>query len=125
MSRSDDLEWVYEENTPNGAVHYFRMNTRLMITSGVKRMADEDECYWLLDLVSSHLRTFPVTEWFAVVELEKIGEGCQIRITDDIPARQTFVRQNVPVTDFPRDSAKLFLAKVSDLVYVLMLPEEY
>ncbi|MEA5573466.1 DUF6876 family protein [Calothrix sp. UHCC 0171] len=91
-------------------------------TEGIKYLADETNCYWLLDAIFSHqtkqflsnpnLREFQI--WHLRVEN---NSGI---LTCEWDTNQEVLRQEIEYTDFPLDRIKLYLAEE-----VLILPSEY
>ena len=111
-----------------GTEHYYRHMPGLVITDGVKFLADEASAYWLLDMVWSYLPVLRKTDdTFFVVVLTKEGvrdPGAIFSIQDDIPPNQTYAQQAIDHTDFPLDEIKMYLAASED-GFVLMLTTEY
>lgn len=111
-----------------GTEAYYRTNPGLLVTDGVKFLADTAHCYWLLDMVWSYLPQLRKTDdTFFVVVLTKEGvrePGAVFSIQDDIPPNQTYTTQAVEYSDFPLDEIVLYLSYAgSD--FVLMLRSEY
>ena len=109
-----------------GTEAYHRTNPGLLITDGVKFLADTARCYWLLDMVWSYLPVLRKSRdtFFAV---RYAGTPCAsglFSITDDIPANQTYATQAVEYTDFPLDEIVLYLSATEE-EFVLMLRSEY
>ncbi|MBI4977969.1 MAG: hypothetical protein HZC28_10815 [Spirochaetes bacterium] len=104
-----------------GSEQYYRHWLRnIVYTEGVKYLADTAGAYWLIDIVASAQ---------SVPQLK--GESFQTWILDVYPDHHakvyatdgnttTLYSQEIPYTDFPLDSIKLFLAD-----NVLLLPSEY
>jgi hypothetical protein len=100
---------------------------RLRYTEGVKWLVDSAEAYWLLDVIGSHLCTKKQIRGipFLVARLEVKNNKAVFTMHEDwnndkpkeFPA---VCKQNIPYTDFPLDSMKLYC--VSGTV---MLPSEY
>ena len=85
----------------------------IIITHGIKCFADENKCWWLVDMVWSYwleLVTFP----FLVITFE----NNIFEVREDLPGK-VLIAQKVKNTDL-NITAKFYF---SDLV--LMLPEEY
>lgn len=111
-----------------GTEAYYRTNPGLLVTDGVKFLADNAGAYWLLDMVWSYLPVLRKSrDTFFVVVLTKEGVrdlGAIFSIQDDIPANQTYATQAVEYTDFPLDEIVMYLSYAgSD--FVLMLRSEY
>ncbi|BAZ37555.1 hypothetical protein NIES4101_34780 [Calothrix sp. NIES-4101] len=94
----------------------------LKYTEGIKYLADETNCYWLIDAIFSHqteqllsnqnLREFQI--WHLRVNNKS---GILICEWD---TNQEVLRQNIEYTDFALKHIKLYLVET-----VLMLPSEY
>lgn len=93
--------------------HWMR---QIVYTDGVKYMADAGGAYWLIDVVASYQRKEPFQIWELKV---KPNKSCVVTMREDTgePAK---VRQEIPHTDFPLESIKLYL-----IDGVLLLPSEY
>ena len=88
-------------------------------TDGVKFLAKNAECYWLLEFIFGHqtnakIKATPFQTW----KLVKQGEGCTITIDDgNGKVIKTFT---LSYTSFPLDSFTLWM-----IDGVLLLPSEY
>ena len=111
-----------------GTEHYYRTNPGLLVTDGVKFLADNAGCYWLLDMVWSYLPVLRKSrDTFFVVVLTKEGvldPGAIFTIQDDIPPNRTYAQQAIEHTDFPLDEIVLYLSATEE-AFVLMLRSEY
>lgn len=111
-----------------GTEAYHRTNPGLLVTDGVKFLADNAGCYWLLDMVWSYLPVLRKSrDTFFVVVLTKEGvrdPGAIFSIQDDIPPNQTYAQQAIEYTDFPLDVIVLYLSATEE-EFVLMLRSEY
>ena len=107
-----------------GTEHYYRHMPGLVITDGVKFLADEAGAYWLLDMVWSHMPSIPKSEGFVLVTLKKSGRSAVFQMQDDDPPQNVYAKQYIGFTDFPLDEIKMYLAATEDR-FVLMLPTEY
>ena len=106
--------------------HKFSILSRLVVTDGVKWLADNAECYWLLDAIASWqpvcqkdamLREFQV--WTLTTEqrseLNRRGHlKCERDTGDKKP-----IKQEIEYTDFPLDEIKLYVENG-----VILLPSE-
>ena len=94
----------------------------LKYTEGIQHLAQETNCYWVLDAIASHqtkqfllnpkLREFQI--WHLQVQK---NSGVLICEWD---TNQEVLRQDIEYTDFPLSHIKLYLVQK-----VLMLPNEY
>lgn len=111
-----------------GTENYYRTNPGLLVTDGVKFLADNAGCYWLLDMVWSYLPVLRKSrDTFFVVVLTKEGvrdPGAIFSIQDDIPPNQTYAQQAIEYTDFLLDEIVLYLSATEE-EFVLMLRSEY
>ena len=126
MTNQDQL--LDELRSFYGTEHYYRTNPGLLVTDGVKFLADNAGCYWLLDMVWSYLPVLRKSrDTFFVVVLTKDGvldPGAIFTIQDDIPPNQTYAQQAIEHTDFPLDEIVMYLSATED-EFVLMLRSEY
>ena len=106
--------------------HYHRTNPGLLVTDGVKFLADNAGCYWLLDMVWSYMPVLRKSRdtFFVVRYAGTPGASGLFSITDDIPANQTYATQTVEYTDFQLDEIVLYLSATEE-EFVLMLRSEY
>lgn len=109
----------------HGTEHYHRLTmvTNLLVTDGVKYLADSCGAYWLLDVIASHLskmKSFNVI----VFKKNKKGSGGKFTATDDLPANHTYAKQTIAYTDFPLPEIRMYLVFDGQNL-VLMLPTEY
>ena len=109
-----------------GTEHYYRHMPGLVITDGVKFLADNAGCYWLLDMVWSYLPMLRKSRdtFFVVRYAGTPGASGLFSITDDIPPNQTYAQQAIEHTDFPLDEIVLYLSATEE-EFILMLRSEY
>ena len=105
-----------------GTQNYYRHSIgNFSYTDGVKYLADTANCYWLLDVIGSHILKPRIRKiLFQVWELtvnENRNAVITMREDTNLPA---VVEQKIPFTDFPLKKIKLYF--IDD---VLMLPSEY
>lgn len=118
-------------NTPidlsgfTGTENYYRYTQRMVLTDGTRYLADAAGCFWLMDVVASYIPTIPSDEGFAVVSFIRQGEGGYVGITDDIPARRWYAAQAIEWTDFPLDEITMYLEKLTDTEWCLLLTQEH
>ena len=116
--------------------NYYRHLLSIRYTDGIQYLAQEAQCYWLIDVIASHqtkklladqmLKDFQL--WLLVVgdshEFIKPKPHHQAVVTcwGDTPDPEItpYIRQDIEFTDFPLPEIKLFLVQG-----VLMLPGEY
>ena len=107
-------------------LRYSPLFPNVVITEGVKWLADAAQCYWLLDVIASHLPAVQRTgETFAVVMVERTaGSGATFAILDDVPANTIYANQDIEFTDFPLAVLKLYVGFDSEN-WTVMMPDEY
>ena len=107
-----------------GTEHYHQHRTEdgksMLLTDGVKYLAEQAQCYWLLDMVQSYqIRKDIADTLLQVWILKKHGE-CDWTLHCTDGNYTVLARQDIQYSDFPLDEIKLYF---SDLV--LMLVSEY
>jgi hypothetical protein len=105
-----------------GSENYFKHSIgNFNYTDGIKFLADQAQCYWLLDVVGScqHLKKVkhvPFQRWELMVNEDKSAVAT-MKEDSDMPV---IIKQEIPFTDFPLSHIKLYLTDD-----VLLLPTEY
>lgn len=96
-----------------------RLKPNLVHTEGVKYLADNCQCYWLLDIIMS-ISGMQRFEPFIACTLKrnKTGNGAKFEATDG-NGRRLYV-QVIPYTDIPLKEVTLWLS--NDCIY---LPSEH
>ena len=105
-----------------GTQTYTRITRRHVLTDGARYLADQAECYWLMDAVASHLDEIGTQDWFVLIRLELQGTTATL-IYEDGNGRE-HARQAIPYTDFPLDEIRLYACWDTEH-WVIMLPAEY
>jgi hypothetical protein len=100
-----------------GTEHYHKF-TKLgyVCTDGVLTLAQEAKCFWLLDAIVSYQGQGKLSSEFQVWTLSVFDRKGVLTGTDE----QETISQEIPFTDFPLETVKLYL--IND---VLLLPSEY
>ena len=102
--------------------YHFHMSD-IVLTDGAKYLADRAGAYWLMDVVASWQMAKKVAcerfQLWKITVADKKGT-----VTAEGGNGKELVRQEIPYTDFPLRSQKLYLVK-DDKYRVLMLPSEY
>lgn len=112
-----------------GTYHYYR-DSGVVHTDGVHWLAENCECFWLLDVIASWQRKANVRkEEFQIWKLTVAeNKSAIITCTDGNEDTPEICRQEIPYTTFPLDEITLFYELGSiDMVtpcFVLMLPSE-
>jgi hypothetical protein len=119
----------------NGTENYYKHSLGFSYTDGINFLAENAECYWLLDAIGSYqhklrlnsrLRDFQL--WLLVVgnnhEFIKPEAECMAVLTcwEDTPVKgkKPAVSQQIHLTDFPLSEIKLYFE-----FGVLLLPTEH
>ena len=107
-------------------LRYSPLFPNVVITEGVIWLAENAQCYWLLDVIASHLPAVQrAGETFAVVMIERTsGSGATVAIVDDIPANTIYADQLIEYTDFPLAVLKMYVGYDSEN-WTVMLIDEY
>ena len=100
----------------------------VLLTDGAKYVAEEAGAYWLMDVISSHLRAVSKAgDTFGVALLTKEGvnrPGAVFSLQDDVPATTVYATQEIEYTDFPLDEIKFYVSYDGEN-WVILLPSEY
>ncbi|MFT3908331.1 MAG: hypothetical protein QM737_02810 [Ferruginibacter sp.] len=112
MNANDTLK--QHTSTDNYYEHLFGC----VFTDGVRALATEYECYWLLDVIVSYQPSLK-HEDFQVWTLQKHGDSsCTVTATDGND--NILKQQRVPYTDFKADTCIVWVEST-----VLLLPSEH
>ena len=106
---------------------YTRYTFGILLTSGVRWLCENANCFWLVDAIGSYQGDKRVKNdeslqgfqfWTLKVNTEKQTAVLTLeRDTDDV-----VLTQNIEYTDFPLDTIKLYYSPQDK---VLLLPSEY
>jgi hypothetical protein len=116
-----ELENALAYFTGTEAYHRFSPLSKLVLTDGVKYLADKTGAYWLMDIIASYqqkcmkdemLRDFQL--WTLKVKDDEGVVTCE-RDTDDVA-----FQQKIPFTDFPLAEISLYCING-----VILLRSEY
>ncbi|MDA2935403.1 hypothetical protein MYX82_13855 [Acidobacteria bacterium AH-259-D05] len=103
----------------HGTEDYYPHFLGLVYTDGIKFLAEEAQCYWLIDIVASYqpkLKQVPFQLWELKVEKDN---SAVVTVRED-SGKPALISQEIPYTDFPLEKIKLYYCD-----NVLMLPGEY
>ena len=117
-----------------GSEQYYKHWLGLCYTDGIKYLAENAQCFWLIDAIASHqptakknprLKEFQL--WFLHVGTghefikPKAGNAAVLTCWEDTPKAESkpVIIQQIPFTDFPLKEIKLYLQDK-----ILLLPEE-
>lgn len=104
-----------------GSEQWHRTHPHVLITDGVKYMADHCGAYWLVDCVASYQTIKKVAkELFQVIDLAVDSENHTAVVTVGDGNENEVFRQDIPYTDFPLPKIRLYYTDG-----VLLLPSEY
>lgn len=106
-----------------GTEQYFRIAKRVILTQGSKYLADQGACYWLFDLIVSHIVQINFDrEDFVSIKLCRNGRGAVVKFDD---GDGNFLSdQAIEYTDFPLNEVTLYACR-SNQLWVILLPSEY
>lgn len=126
MTTSHNL--LFELSRCTGTENFYRHGffRNLTYTDGVRYLAQEAQCYWLLDVIGSYIpNCIKAGDYFYCARLEKEnGEDWVFTLGDE--DGPLCIREEIGFSDFPLDKIKLFIAFNGDnLGWTIMLPSEY
>jgi hypothetical protein len=93
-----------------------------LLTDGTKYLAEEAECFWMMDAIASHLSEIGTEDWFVQVRVTVNGNRATMIYEDGIGSEHA--RQDIPYTDFPMHAISLYACWDGEH-WVIMLPSEY
>ena len=105
-----------------GTDGYFRISRRHLLTDGTKYLAEQTECFWLMDAIVTHLVEIGTADWFVVVKTT-VQNSAALMVYSDGNGKE-HARQEIPYTDFPLAEQTLYACWDGEH-WVLMLPSEY
>ena len=105
-----------------GTERYYRISRRHLLTDGTKYLAEEAECFWMMDAVASHLSEIGTADWFVLVRVTVQGTRATMVYEDG--NGNEHARQEIPFADFPLSEQTLYACWDGEH-WVIMLPSEY
>jgi hypothetical protein len=102
-----------------GTEEYHKYMAGVVLTDGVKYLAEEGKCFWLIDIVCSYQHTHSKVP-FQLWEMEVKDDKSAVVTMREDTGKKALVMQRIGYTDFPLKSIKLYL-----IDGVLLLPSEY
>jgi hypothetical protein len=112
-----------------GTDHWYKLPffDGVIYTDGVKYLAENAKCYWLLQHIIIYLKLVKLKKYseFYTVELDVIDYTATITFTD---GNNTLIQKNIiEYTDFPIKGITKFFLQLADEEgnYCLMLTSEY
>lgn len=107
-----------------GTERYYRWSplfSRFVLTDGAQYLAQNAECYWLMDAIASHVGAYH-DQGFALARLKKQDKGWLLTLEDGNDG--VLARQEIEFSDFPLDEITLYVCP-QDAMWVILLPSEY
>jgi hypothetical protein len=105
-----------------GTERYYRISKRHLLTEGTKYLAEQAECFWMMDAIASHLAEIGTTDWFVAVKTT-VTDAKALMVYEDGNGHE-HARQEIPYTDLPLAAITLY-ACWDGQHWVIMLPSEY
>lgn len=101
---------------------------KCVLTDGVKYLADNAECYWMIDTIASHIpsashkdeRCKDIQFW----KFKKGTPGNPHKLTCEADTDQVVITKDFYSTDFPLDEITIYV-QWNGKYWVFMLPSEY
>ena len=90
-------------------------------TSGIMNFVDENNCYWLLDIIASYVPQLKDADYLKIITVELTDGSAVFKVTDEINGE--LITQDIEYTDLTCE-IKWWAITEDDLTTVL-LPEEY
>ncbi len=106
-----------------GTEHYYRIRADFVGTDGVKYLAEQAGCFWLLDLYWSHLLNIDHIDYPFTVLMMTVQDGAAIVGIEDGNGN-ALASQFIEYTDFPLVHIRLY-ACWNEREWVVMLTSEY
>jgi hypothetical protein len=78
-----------------GTTGYFRISRRHLLTDGTKYLAEEAECFWMMDAIASHLSEIGTEDWFVQVRMTVTGNRATMIYEDGSGSEHA--RQEIPL----------------------------
>ncbi len=119
MKSPEEIKNGLEQFT--GTEQYYKYTTGLLLTDGVKYLADACDCYWLLDIIVSYQFNRKIAcEPFQTYKLTVNQKRNSAKVTIEDGNENVLKTQIIEYTDFPLDEIKLWC-----IDKVILLPSEY
>ena len=109
-------------NAFTGTERYYRISRKHLLTDGTKYLAEQAECFWIMDAIASHLMEIGTEDWFVVVKTS-VKNAKALMVYEDGNGHE-HARQEIPYTDFPLAEIALYACWDGEH-WVIMLPSEY
>ena len=105
-----------------GTERYYRITRKHLLTDGTKYLAEEAECFWMMDAIASHLSEIVTQDCFVQVRMTVKNSRATMYYEDG--NGNEHARQQIPYTDFPMQGITLYACWDGEH-WVIMLPSEY
>jgi hypothetical protein len=105
-----------------GTERYYRISKKHLLTDGTKYLAEQAECFWIMDAIASHLMEIGTADWFVVVKTT-VKNSKALMVYGDGNGHE-HARQEIPYTDFPLADVSVYCCWDGEH-WVIMLPSEY
>ena len=105
-----------------GTEKYYQISRRHLLTDGTKYLAEQAECFWMMDAIASHLCEIGTEDWFVVVRVQ-VTEGRAVMIYEDGNGHE-HARQEIACTVSALCSITIYACWDGEH-WVIMLPGEY
>jgi hypothetical protein len=105
-----------------GTERYYRISRKHLLTDGTKYLAEQADCFGMMDAIASHLMEIGTADWFVVVKTS-VKDAAALMVYEDGNGNE-HARQEVPYTDFPLAEITLYACWDGEH-WVIMLPSEY
>lgn len=99
--------------------HRFSILSKLVITDGVKYLADKAGAFWFLDIIASYNRKEPFQVWTLEVTKGETSNKALVTMKEDTNS-PVIITQEIEFTDFPLGSWVVW-----NIDGVILLPNEY
>jgi len=104
----------------HGTTEWYRIHPNVLLTEGVKYLAESCEAYWFIDCIASYQTIDKVArEEFQTIDLTASEDATAVITVGDGNDNELF-RQEIPFTTFPLRHIRVYYTDG-----VVMLPSEY
>lgn len=104
-----------------GTENYYRYHN-LLLTDGAYYLAQTAQCFWLIDVIWSHVGQWLGKEDFITCKLTVNASVGNVVFDDG--NKNVLAAQTIPYTDFPLEKVQLFIVR-ENTQFVVMLSTEY
>ena len=105
-----------------GTEKYYRISRRHLLTDGTMYLAEETECFWMMDAIAVHLGEISTADRFVHVRVTVNGNRATMIYEDG--SGHEHARQEIPYMDFPMHAISLYACWDGEH-WAIMLPGEY